>query len=195
MVLAVNANCTCPICHLFFLDTVLLSCGHAFCDFCARSWLQHVWSCPLCGLRTTAPATRRLWAIDNFLSDFTEGLKEVGGGEWAEDGLPAVHEDLDWSEPILRTLLHQQPERSLLLDPKTRLSLNIRRRAFLEENWEGEAGLRRRTAWAWIWKHLPTLNQLSLSLLATLLLLLVSPSAPHPSPPTHRLVKNQVVLA
>ncbi|XP_055700143.1 RING finger and transmembrane domain-containing protein 2 [Phlebotomus papatasi] len=43
-----TAGGTCPICHDFYTNPVLLECNHIFCEACVGTWFDREQTCPLC---------------------------------------------------------------------------------------------------------------------------------------------------
>lgn len=71
---------SCPVCHDYYKDPVLLPCSHSFCNDCVESWwaTTRTRHCPFCKtlLATNAPPTRNL-VLKNLCEAF---LLEMNSG-------------------------------------------------------------------------------------------------------------------
>jgi len=65
----------CPICNQDFTEPAKTPCGHVFCDFCIRTWFDHVEHCPMCNTVHVQPPPPAPLVIDTHIEslylDFT----------------------------------------------------------------------------------------------------------------------------
>lgn len=62
---------TCMICHELFVHAVTLSCAHSFCEMCLRMWIKKKNDCPVCRKRINGKAVKSL-VLDSAISKMVE---------------------------------------------------------------------------------------------------------------------------
>ena len=62
---------TCMVCHELFVDSVTLTCAHSFCEMCLRSWMKKKKECPVCRGRITGKAVKSV-VLDSAINKMIE---------------------------------------------------------------------------------------------------------------------------
>ena len=62
---------TCMVCHELFVDSVTLACAHSFCEMCLRSWMKKKKECPVCRGRITGKAVKSV-VLDSAINKMIE---------------------------------------------------------------------------------------------------------------------------